>query len=183
VTSTNTPTPNEQAPDWERLLNLPVLTTWTAARQREHGADADSYAAALATFQAALRSEHVEGDGRLSAVVRSRRVERHLRALVRHSRAAERAAERLRLAYADHVATLAALPGQREDKQRRRLERKAVRMERRGARRETISELTARSLNKTAAASLGDQAADTSRSVSEHPERPRGLGDLWRKGA
>ncbi|MCC3654738.1 hypothetical protein LIX60_25390 [Streptomyces sp. S07_1.15] len=163
---------NRRELDYDRLLNLKALSTWTYDRQGEHGEDARAYEAALASFQAHLRSQHVEGDGRRSAVRRSRKVEKHLKALVKASRRAERAAEELRTSYATHVAHVAALPGQREAK--------AIK---RGDRRQALGEITAKSLHKTAAAAA---PAEETPQAPAPADGPRGLGDLWkqqRKGA
>lgn len=68
---------------YERLLALPAMTAWTAARQQEHAADAATYDAALAAPQSGLRSQHVAGDGRWSALLRARKVEKHLRTMAK----------------------------------------------------------------------------------------------------
>lgn len=165
---------NRREPDYDRLLNLKALSTWTYDRQTEHGEDARAYEAALASFQSHLRSQNVDGDGRLSAVRRSRKVEKHLKALVKASRKAETAAEALRNTYASHVAHVAALPGQREAK--------AVK---RGERRQALGEITAKSLHKTAAA-VAPAPAEEAAEGPAPADGPRGLGDLWkqqRKGA
>jgi hypothetical protein len=157
-------------PDYDRLLNLKALSTWTWERQGEHGEDARSYEAALASFQAQLRSQHVEGDGRRSAVRRSRKVERHLKALVKASRKAEKAAEELRNTYATHVAHVAALPEQREAKA----------IKKGGHRDPTVAEMVARSLHKTAASqALPSDTSDTTSSAPA-PDGPRGMADLWK---
>lgn len=167
-------------PDWDRLLNLKALSTWTLDRQREHASDRAAYEAALASFQAHLRSQVVEGDGRWSAARRSRKVERSLKALVKAARKSEKAAGELRTDYAAHVAHVAALPAQREAK--------ALAKE---GRRDTLRELTARSLHRTA------QAAQEQKAVEQQPApaapavepaadqapSPRGINALWRAGA
>lgn len=167
----------EAAAEYERLLDLRALSTWSLDRQREHAADRAGYEAALAAFQAALRSQHIEGDGWLSARRRARKVERHLRALVRAARISESAAERLRTAYADHVRAVEALPGQRAARQQRRL-----------SRREAVAEVTAKSLHKTAAKTAAFQAESTEGggqrpSSSSAEPQVRGLADLWERGA
>ncbi|WP_260604218.1 hypothetical protein [Streptomyces sp. WAC00469] len=162
--------------DYERLLALPAMTAWTAARQKEHAADADAYAAALAAVQSGLRSQHVEGDGRFSAALRSRKVEKHLRKAVKAAREQERAMEALRTAYADHVHHVAALPGQREAKRQAKEARKA------GARR-LASDATAKSLHKTAAASLAPAPETTTTDTTDQAAPVRGINDLWKRGA
>lgn len=162
---------NRREPDYDRLLNLKALSNWTYDRQVEHGEDARAYEAALASFQAHLRSQHVEGDGRRSAVRRSRKVEKHLKALVKASRQAERSAEAVRNSYATHVAHVAALPSERAVK--------------RGERRQAIEGMAAKSLHKTAS-SMGPAEETTEASGVQAPgDGPRGINDLWnrQKGA
>lgn len=156
------------------------MTTWTASRQQEHAADAVSYASALAAMQAGLRSQGIDGDGRWDAARRSRRVEKHLKRMVKAARKQERAAEALRNAYAAHVAHVAALPGQREEK-------RAAKQLRRGPR-QVVGEIAAKSLNKSAAALVespaGEETPTGTGSVAEPKQAPaRGVSDLWQRGA
>lgn len=160
--------------DYDRLLNLKALSAWTLDRQREHADDARAYEAALASFQANLRSQHVEGDGRLSAVWRSRKVEKRLKRLVRASQRAERAAEELRTAYASHVAHVAALPAQREAKALRK-----------AGNRQAVAELTRESLHATASAFAPPAAGQGG--AGKQPPAPapgggqaRGIADVWK---
>lgn len=163
-------------PDYDRLLNLKALSAWTLERQGEHGEDARAYEAALASFQAHLRSQHIDGDRRGAAARRARRVEKHLRSLVRASRRAESEAEKLRTAYAAHVAHVAALPGQREAKALAKSDRQA-------GRRQALGELTAKSLHKTSAALAGGGGADADdTTTAAAAPQPRSMDDLWRKG-
>ncbi|MFB7453993.1 hypothetical protein [Streptomyces sp. NPDC056194] len=163
---------------YERLLALPVMTTWTAARQQEHADDAAQYDAALAAVQAGLRSQYVEGDGRWSAALRARRVEKHLKTMAKAARKQAAAAESLRTAFADHVRTVEALPAQREAKRQAKELRK-------GGGREAVAQAAAKSLHKTAAAAVpapaADEAAETTAAAAPAPVR--GINDLWQRGA
>ena len=127
------PDVNRREPDYDRLLNLKALSKWTLDRQQEHAEDRATYERALASFQSYLRSQHIEGDGHWSAARRSKKVERHLKALVNASRKAQEAAEALRNSYATHVAQVAGLPAQREAK--------AIK---KSGRRQAVGELTAK---------------------------------------
>ncbi|MEV6080989.1 hypothetical protein AB0L80_38710 [Streptomyces sp. NPDC052069] len=167
------PTTNGQQ-QYDRLLALPAMTTWTAARQQEHDADAAAYSAALAAVQAGLRSQHVPGDSRWSAARRSRRVEKHLKTMASAARKQARAAEALRTAYAGHVAHVAELPGQREAK------REAKQLRRAGGR-QAIGQIAAKSLHKTAAAHTAP--ADEQEAGAPAAAAPRGVNDLWQQGA
>ncbi|MTE22612.1 hypothetical protein F0L17_26655 [Streptomyces sp. TRM43335] len=169
------------AADYERLLDLQVLSAWTLDRQRVHTGDERDYGAARATLQAALRAQHVPGDRPWSARLRARRVEKHLRGLEAASRQAARHAEGLRTAYADHTRTLAALPEQREAKRRAKELRKAGQAAIEGA--------TAKSLHKTAtAAAAFGQEQGAGAAGGQAPAAPdagqvRGISDLWQRGA
>ena len=164
---------NSSAANYSRLLDLDVLSTWTLDRQREHTADIHAYEAVLAAFQSALRSEVVDGDGRLSAPMRARKVEKHLKALVKASKRAEKAAETLRTSYAAHRAQVKALPAQRQAK--------AVK---KAGRRDVLAEVTAKSLHKTASAFTQAPAEVTAPAAAEPTgSGARGITDLWRKGA
>ncbi|MBZ6086578.1 hypothetical protein KVH15_37040 [Streptomyces olivaceus] len=158
--------------DYSRLLDLDVLTAWTMDRQRVHHQDAAAYEEILALFQSALRSEVVDGDGRLSAPSRARKVEKHLKAAVKAARKQEGAMERFRLAAAAHKAHVKALPAQREAKQTRK-----------AGRRTAVSALTAKSLHKSAAA-FAPATEDTPAAPSTAPAA-RGITDLFdqRRGA
>ena len=168
---------NQWEKDFGPLLNLQRLSSWTLDREREHHEDLVVYQGALAAFQAALRSQHVEGDGRWSAKRRARKVEKHLKDLVRASKDQAEAAEALRTSYAAHLARLAALPGEREAKALRR------------ANRRTVGELTSKSLHKTAStmAPPAPQAPPASGAGQMPPaqvsDQIRGVGDLWSRGA
>jgi hypothetical protein len=157
--------------DYDRLLNLKALSAWTLDRQGEHADDARAYETALASFQAHLRSQHVPGDGRLSPARRARKVEKHLKALVKASRAAERSAEALRTGYAAHVAHVAALPAQREAKALRK-----------AGRRDAAGELAAKSLHKTAAAMTSPRAAEEAGAAPAVEEATRGIAGVWKQG-
>jgi hypothetical protein len=165
--------------DYSRLQNLDVMTRWTVDRQQVHTTDTSEYIAALAAIQAFLRSQHVEGDRWKAAVLRARRVEKHLKQLVKASQRAARAAEGLRTAYAEHTAMVTALPAARRDKAQNRALRRA-------RRRQSVAALTARSLHETAA-TLGG-AAETAGEAAASPApsgtpEVRGIADLWRKEA
>jgi len=164
------PDVNRREPDYDRLLNLKALSGWTLARQQEHAEDRAAYERALASFQSHLRSQHVEGDGRGSAARRARKVEKHLKALVKASRKAEEAAEGLRNSYATHVAQVAGLPAQREAKALK------------GAgRRQALGELTAKSLHKTAATAVGPtDSAAPAEAVPPAGAPARGINQLWK---
>ncbi|MGW3091599.1 hypothetical protein [Streptomyces sp. NPDC001108] len=172
---------NTDPPHYERLLNLSAMTTWTASRQQEHAADAVSYASALAAMQAGLRSQGIDGDGRWDAARRSRRVEKHLKRMVRAARKQERAAEDLRNAYAAHVAHVTALPAQREAK-------RAAKELRKGPR-QVVGEIAAKSLNKSASAFTQAEAGEAAPSETGSAAEPkkaapaRGVSDLWQRGA
>jgi hypothetical protein len=164
-----------QPEDYSRLLNIRAMTTWTVDIEQTATEDLRVFLAALASIQAHLRSQHVEGDGRLSATWRSRRVERQLRSMIKGARMIAAGAENLRTAYASHVATMAALPEKREARQRKKVER-----------RRSAAELTTRSLHRTAS-----RAADTESETPEDtaaaeqtpaPAPARGIGELF-KGA
>ncbi len=164
---------NAGQPDYSRLLDLDALAAWTLDRQREHTADLAAYEATLAAFQTALRSETVPGDGALSARLRARRVEKHIKALVKASQRAAAEAEALRTSYAGHIARVAALPAQREAKALKR-----------AGRRQALGEITAKSLHKTAS-TLAPAPADTETGAAPAPaaDQVRGINDLWKKGA
>ncbi|MEZ3182983.1 hypothetical protein KYY02_31285 [Streptomyces pimonensis] len=162
--------------DYERLLDLDVLSAWTLDRQRVHHQDAAAYEEVLALFQSALRSEVVDGDGRLSAPRRARKVEKHLKAAIKAARRQEDAMERFRLAAAAHKAHVQALPTQREAKQLRK-----------AGRRSSVAALTAKSLHKSVSAFTPGE--DTAAAPAADPARPaaRGIADLFgqqqRRGA
>ncbi|GAA2639861.1 hypothetical protein [Streptomyces axinellae] len=162
--------------DYDRLLNLKALTHWTFDIQNGYADDSRTFEAALAAFQAHLRSQHVAGDGKLSAPRRARKIERRLKALSRAARRAEREAVGLRTDYAAHVAHVAALPGQREARAAKKVGRRAA-----------AGELAAKSLNKTAttAAAAATAPGDTS-APQEAPAgqvgQMRGINELWSKG-
>ncbi|MFD9033312.1 hypothetical protein ACFVZW_19485 [Streptomyces sp. NPDC059567] len=161
---------------YERLLALPVMTTWTVSRQQEHAEDANAYEAALAAVQAGLRSQYIEGDGRWSAVRRARKVEKHLKAMAKAARDQAEAAQKLRNAFADHVRTVEALPAQRAAKQRAKELRK-------GHNRQAVAHIAAKSLNKTAAAATVPAQHEPAEPIEAEPTRARGINDLWQKGA
>lgn len=163
---------------YEKLLSLQAMTTWTAARQREHAADAAAYEAALAAVQAGLRSQYVEGDRKWSATWRARKVEKHLRKMARAAREQERAAEALRTTYAAHVAHVAALPAQREAKRQAKELRK-------GGGRQAVGELAAKSLHKTGTTFAPAAPEPTADADGPAPTagQVRGISDLWQRGA
>jgi hypothetical protein len=174
----NLPADLNSTADYERLLDLQVLSGWTLDRQRIHTGDEHEYAAARAAFQAALRSQHVPGDKPWSARLRARRVEKHLRGLEAASRQAARHAEGLRTAYADHTRTLAALPEQRQAKQRAKELRK-------GRGQAAIEGAAAKSLHKTAAAFGSPESGTAGGQAPAAPDagQVRGISDLWQRGA
>ncbi|MGA4803581.1 hypothetical protein [Streptomyces lavendulocolor] len=169
---------NNTPAQYERLLALSAMTTWTAARQQEHVADAAAYDAALAAIQAGLRSQHVEGDGRWSAARRARKVEKHLKAMAKAARQQAAAAEALRNAYAGHVAHVAALPGQREAKRQAKEVRKA-------GGRQAVAQIAAKSLHKSAVAAVPGPTGEMPGAPVEtaDPAPVRGINDLWKRGA
>ncbi|MER6789512.1 hypothetical protein ABT330_33685 [Streptomyces sp. NPDC000658] len=168
---------NRRDVDYSRLLDLDILTLWTLDRQRAHHGDAAAYEEILALFQTVLRSEVVDGDGRLSAGLRARKVEKHLRAAIKAARRQENAMEAFRLSVAAHQAHVRGLPAQREAK--------AVR---KAGRRETVAALTAKSLHKSACSFAPAPADSTTAAPAAAPARPtaRGINDLFgqqRRGA
>jgi len=173
---------NRVPAEFRPLLNLDHLTTWTLDRQREHNADHGDYEAARAMFQTVLRSQVVEGDGKWSARRRARKVEKHLNRLVKASRDAAHASEGLRTAYADHVRTVAALPGQRAAKAKAKADRRGQ-----------VNTFATKSLNKTvntmtARPESDDEAsgetAGQSAGKGSGGRTVRGVNDLFdRKGA
>ncbi|MET8945444.1 hypothetical protein ABZX30_18125 [Streptomyces sp. NPDC004542] len=169
---------NRVPAEFRPLLNLQHLTSWTVDRQREHNADLSAYEAARAAFQTALRSQTVEGDGKWSARWRARKVDKHMKALVKAAKDSAQAAESLRLAYADHVREIAALPAQRAEKAARK-----------AARRQGVGEIAAKSLHKTRTAMAPSSAEEATGSESggqpgaAAPSRIRGVNDLFEKGA
>lgn len=164
------------------LLNLDHLTAWSLERQQEHNADLSTYEAGRAVFQTVLRSQHIEGDNKWSARRRARRVERQWNRLVKASRDQANASEALRVAYADHVREVAALPGQRAQKAAAK-----------AGRRDRLNAATTKSLNKTAAAmtsrlSPDEESGDESAGQAPGPatgRTVRGVNDLFndRRGA
>ncbi|UQI49778.1 hypothetical protein M1P56_35850 (plasmid) [Streptomyces sp. HU2014] len=182
IEHTNDEVLNRVPAEFRPLLNLEHLTTWTAARQREHNDDRVTYEAARAMFQAVLRSQEVKGDGPWSARWRARKVEKHLSRLVKASRDAASASEGLRIAYADHVRTVAALPGQRAEKAKAKADRRG-----------RVNNFAAKSLTKTVAAvtarpesdeESSSEIAGQSASKGSGGRTVRGVNDLFdRKGA
>ncbi|WP_461712324.1 hypothetical protein [Streptomyces sp. DSM 41013] len=160
--------------DYGRLLDLDVLSAWTLDRQRVHHADAAAYEEVLALFQSALRSEVIDGDGRLAAPMRARKVEKHLKAALKAARKSEAAMERFRLAAAAHKAHVQALPGQR-----------AAKASRKAGTRQALATGVGKSLHKTASALT--PGTDTTAAPAAGPARPtaRGINDLFgqRRGA
>ncbi|WP_414170907.1 hypothetical protein ACMATS_37905 (plasmid) [Streptoverticillium reticulum] len=177
---------NRVPAEFRPLLNLDHLTTFTLDRQREHNNDVSGYEAGYVVFQIALRSQHIDGDHRFAARLRARKVEKHWRALVKASRDAAQAMESLRLAYADHVRVVQALPGERAQK-------KADREQKKASRRTSVNALAAKSLHKTAAsmAPRPPEGEVTDGETGAHASDPaagarvvRGVNDLFdRKGA
>ncbi|MFF0170244.1 hypothetical protein [Streptomyces prasinus] len=172
---------NRVPAEFRPLLNLDHLTAWTAARQREHNDDHGTYEAARAMFQAVLRSQHVEGDGKWSARRRARKVEKHLNRLVKASRDAAQASEGLRTAYADHVRTVQALPAQRAAKAKAQADRRG-----------RVNNFAMKSLNKTVGAMTARPEDDeaSGETAGQSPGKGsggrtvRGVNDLFdRKGA
>lgn len=173
---------NRVPAEFQPLLNLEHLTTWTLDRQREHNADHGDYEAVRALFQTVLLSQHVEGDGRWSAKRRARKVEKHLNRLVKASRDAARASEGLRTAYADHVRTVQALPGQRAAKAKAKADRRGQ-----------VNAFATKSLNKTVAAMAtrpdsdkesSEETAGQSAAKASGGRTARGVNDLFEsKGA
>ncbi|MFE1075153.1 hypothetical protein ACFW5W_28540 [Streptomyces sp. NPDC058783] len=178
----NNEVPNRGPEDFRPLLNLDHLTTWTLDRQREHNADFGEYEAVRALFQSVLHSQVVEGDGRWSARRRARRVERHLNRLVKASQKAAKASEGLRIDYANHVRTMAALPGQRAAKAKAKADRRGQ-----------VNAFATKSLNKTVAAMTtkpdsdeesNEETAGQSAETGSGGRTVRGVNDLFKsKGA
>ncbi|MFI0901846.1 hypothetical protein [Streptomyces sp. NPDC020983] len=170
---------NRVPAEFRPLLNLERLTAWSLERQQEHTADLSTYEAGRAVFQTVLRSQHVEGDNKWSARRRARRVERHWNRLVKASRDQASAAEALRVAYADHVREVAALPGQRAQKA-------AAKADRRGR----LNAAATKSLNKTAAVMTSRSSSDAESSDESAGQTPgpavnrtvRGVNDLFDTG-
>ncbi|RPK69987.1 hypothetical protein EES45_36315 [Streptomyces sp. ADI97-07] len=171
---------NRVPAEFRPLLNLDHLTNWTLDRQREHTADLSAYEAGRAVFQTVLRSQHIPGDRKWAARWRARKVEKHWNRLVKASRDSANASESLRIAYADHVRVVAALPAQRADK--------ATAKE---VRRGKVNDFTAKSLNKTvsnlAPQREGDEETETAgqaRDSAAAGRTVRGVNDLFgRRGA
>ncbi|PNG18631.1 hypothetical protein [Streptomyces cahuitamycinicus] len=171
-----------ESQDLTPLLNLKVLSTWTLDRQGVHNIDLATYERGLATFQTALRSQHVEGDrtgmlGSWQRASRARRVLKPWKKLVKTQRDAAAAAEELRVAYADHVALVAALPQQRRDKAEAKLNR-----------RQAAGALASKSLHKTASnmAPSGSEDEDSGETAGKGPAPAqsgpiRGINDLFHK--
>ncbi|MEU2899595.1 hypothetical protein ABZ690_08290 [Streptomyces sp. NPDC006967] len=178
----NTEVLNRVPAEFRPLLNLDHLTTWTLDRQREHNADHGDYEAVRALFQTVLLSQHVEGDGKWSARRRARKVGKHLNRLVKASRDAAQASEGLRTAYADHVRTVQALPGQRAAKAKAKADRRGQ-----------VNAFATKSLNKTATAmtarpesndETNGETAGQSAGKASGGRTVRGVNDLFdRKGA
>ncbi|MGN9763026.1 hypothetical protein [Streptomyces sp. SD31] len=168
--------------DLTPLLNVTVLSNWTLDRQGEHNSDLSTYERGLATFQTALRSQHVEGDragllGSWQRASRARKVLKPWKKLVKSQRDAAAAAEELRVAYADHVALVAALPQQRRDKALARQNRK-----------QAVGAVAAKSLHKTASTMTPSASEDESSgetagqgSVPAQSGQIRGINDLFHK--
>ncbi|MEU7206145.1 hypothetical protein [Streptomyces sp. NPDC045470] len=176
---------NRVPAEFRPLLYLQHLTPWSLDREREHHTDLSQYQAVRATFQTALRSQHIDGDGRFAARWRSWKVDRHLKALVKASRKAAQAAGALRTSYADHVNEVSSLPG-------KRAQQAADKAAAKGARKGAVGALAAKSLHKTAATLAPppgeDQAADGETAGQEPAPTVggtpiRGVNDLFRKEA
>ncbi|MDG9728360.1 hypothetical protein [Streptomyces sp. DH41] len=178
----NTEVLNRVPAEFRPLLNLDHLATWTLDRQREHNADHGDYEAVRALFQTVLLSQHVEGDGKWAARRRARKVGKHLNRLVKASRDAAQASEGLRTAYADHVRTVQALPGQRAAKAKAKADRRGQ-----------VNAFATKSLNKTVAAMAtrpdgdeesSEETAGHSAAKGSGGRTVRGVNDLFdRKGA
>lgn len=125
--------------DLSHLLSPDEFTEFSQARRKSHGTDHDVYDDLLAAIRAKYRAEHVEGDRFKAAARRSRKLERHAKALVKAARIQYQAIEALQIALADHTAHVAVLPEQRRDKALARAQRNAA-----------IGELASKSLHKTA---------------------------------
>ncbi|MFJ3094622.1 hypothetical protein [Streptomyces hydrogenans] len=152
--------------------NLAAVADWTQRRRAVHADDASEYDIALAALQSLLRAEHIEGDGRWSAVRRARRVEKHVRAMRDAARAQEKAAEKLRTAFAEHVRHVTALPAEREAKR----EAKELR---RANRRGLAAGAEAKALHKAA----GPRAVPQAPPTPPTSQPARGVTDLWQRGA
>ncbi|GAB2891704.1 hypothetical protein [Streptomyces mayteni] len=165
---------DEHAPakvDYSRLLNLKSMNNWTLEVQQTASDDGKTFEGALASVQTHLRSQHIEGDNSRSAKRRARKVEKHLRRMAKAAQAISQSAEALRTTYADHVAEVAALPGQRQEKAARRAQR-------RGA----AAEITARSLRTTAARATPREQETGSESDGQVPpatEPLRSVNELF----
>ncbi|WP_406127996.1 hypothetical protein [Streptomyces sp. NBC_00989] len=165
--------------DFDELLDLDVLTQFTLKRQRAYTADEAVFQSMLATFQKHYRSQVITGDGSRSAARRSRRMERHIKALITMAVKSGQRMESLRTSVTSHEALINALPAQREAKALRRSGRRAA-----------VVQMTTKSLHKSAtsfAPAPQDGTAAIGQDTATRAPAARGITDLWdqqqRRGA
>ncbi|MGW3200005.1 hypothetical protein ACWDBD_36670 [Streptomyces sp. NPDC001118] len=155
--------------DMTPLLNSPEsFADFIVKRRKSHGTDHDVYDALYAAIRAKYRTEHIDGDGKFSARRRSRRMERQAKKLVKGAKMQYEALEALQVAQADHIALVAALPGQRQAKALAKAQRNAA-----------LSELATKSLHKTAQALTSKDADDEANGEAAEEEKiPASLFEL-----
>ncbi|MEV7442008.1 hypothetical protein AB0O22_12750 [Streptomyces sp. NPDC091204] len=168
----NNPT-NNSVEAYTRLLTVPAMTAYTADREAVHAGDAHEYALLLAAVEGALGAQVVPGDGRWSASLRTRRVAKPLRKIVKHARGQADGFSELRKVFAAHVHHVTALPGQRQAKAARSAERRA-----------TIGAAASKALHKSATAAAPAPAVDAP-AADQQGAQVRGITELWdrRRGA
>ncbi|MEY6567623.1 hypothetical protein AB8B12_22295 [Streptomyces sp. PGLac3x] len=125
--------------DLSHLMSPEALGAFTQKRRASHGSDREVYDDLLAAIRAVYRAEHIPGDRRGAAGRRSRKMEKHAKRLIRGAQMQYEALERLQVAHANHLATVAALPEQRQAKALARAQRNAA-----------LGDFASKSLHKTA---------------------------------
>lgn len=155
---------------YEQLLVMTELTTFVNQRRDSHDEDTRVYQSFDAFLSGRLRSEHVDGDGFLSAWRRYHPVLKRSARVAKLSAQLSQELSGLVDAYADYQRIMQALPAQR-----------AAKAERKAGRRGAVSELTAKSLHKSATAFAPAPAGTDQQAAAEAAARPsvRGVGDLW----
>ncbi|MFD5489488.1 hypothetical protein ACFWIV_28940 [Streptomyces virginiae] len=162
---------NSSVEAYTRLLTVPAMTAYTADREATHAGDAHEYALLLAAVEGALGAQVVPGDGRWSAALRTRRVAKPLRKIVKHAKGQADGFSELRKVFAAHTAHVTALPGQRAEKAARSAERRA-----------SIGAAAAKALHKSATAAAPAPAAPAAE--QQQGAQVRGITELWdRRGA
>ncbi len=152
--------------DMSPLLSPEAFAEFSQARRRSHGTDHEVYDDLLAAVRAKYRAEHIPGDRFNAAARRSKKLEKHAKALVKAAKAQYEAIQALQIALTDHTALVAVLPEQRKAKALSRAQRNAA-----------IGEFASKSLHKTAQALTkgGEDEAAAGGSV------PSSLYDLDKK--